>query len=118
MCEANRLKFKGNWKIAYDNSGDGYHVVYSHRSLLETENRFKDEESAKGMTYYKYAPDDQPMYIQYMGNGHHFKDKRPNLQKRPGGLWSIESPHPGMEHVQEKLRQRYGERAEAMLAVR
>jgi hypothetical protein len=55
------------------------------------------------------------MYIQYMGNGHHFKDKRPNLQSRPGGLWAIESLHPGMEHVQEKLRQRYGERAESML---
>ena len=37
VCEANRLKFKGNWKLAYDNSGDGYHVVFSHRSLLEME---------------------------------------------------------------------------------
>ena len=44
------------------------------------------------------------MYIQYMGNGHHFKDKRPALEKRPGGLWAIESLHPGMEHVAEKLR--------------
>ena len=41
VCEANRLKFKGNWKLAYDNSGDGYHVVFSHRSLLEMENRLK-----------------------------------------------------------------------------
>ncbi len=24
VCEANRLKYKGNWKLAYDNSGDGY----------------------------------------------------------------------------------------------
>ena len=55
------------------------------------------------------------MYIQYMGNGHHFKDKRPNLEKRPGGLWAIESLHPGMEHVAEKLRAKFGERAEAML---
>src|SRR6185295_13836979 len=45
VCEANRFRFNGNWKIAYDNSGDGYHVIYSHRSLLETENRFKDEHS-------------------------------------------------------------------------
>ena len=37
VCEANRLKYKGNWKLAYDNSGDGYHVVFSHRSLLEME---------------------------------------------------------------------------------
>lgn len=114
VCEANRFKFKGNWKLAYDNSGDGYHVIYSHRSLLETENRF-NEEGSKGMTYYKSKPDEQPMYIQYMGNGHHFKDKRPNLQKRPGGLWAIESLHPGMEHVAEKLRSQLGERAESIL---
>jgi phenylpropionate dioxygenase-like ring-hydroxylating dioxygenase large terminal subunit len=115
VCEANRLKYKGNWKLAYDNSGDGYHVVYSHRSLLETENRFKDEATSKGMSYYQSAPDELPMYVQYMGNGHHFKDKRPNLNARPGGLWAIESLHPGMEHVQEKLRSRFGERAESML---
>jgi phenylpropionate dioxygenase-like ring-hydroxylating dioxygenase large terminal subunit len=115
VCEANRLKFKGNWKLAYDNSGDGYHVIFSHRSLIQTENRFADEATKKGMSYYQKSPDEQPMYIQYMGNGHHFKDKRPNLQARPGGLWAIESLHPGMEHVQDKLRARYGERAESML---
>ena len=27
--EANRLKFRGNWKLAYDNAADGYHVVFS-----------------------------------------------------------------------------------------
>jgi phenylpropionate dioxygenase-like ring-hydroxylating dioxygenase large terminal subunit len=115
VCEANRIKYKGNWKLAYDNSGDGYHVVYSHRSLLEMENRFRDEQTEKGMSYYRGTPDYLPMYCQYMGNGHHFKDKRPNLQKRPGGLWAIESLHPGMEHVAEKLRTRFGERAESFL---
>ena len=114
VCEANRMKFKGNWKLAYDNSGDGYHVVFSHRSLLETEARL-NEGGAVGMSYYKTAPDEQPMYIQYMGNGHHFKDKRPNLHKRNGGLWAIESTHPGMEHVAEKLRARLGDSAEAVL---
>jgi phenylpropionate dioxygenase-like ring-hydroxylating dioxygenase large terminal subunit len=115
VCEANRIKYKGNWKLAYDNSGDGYHVIFSHRSLLATENRFAGEALEKGMSYYQSDPDMLPMYIQYMGNGHHFKDKRPNLEKRPGGLWAIESLHPGMEHVQDKLRTEFGERAEAML---
>lgn len=115
VCEANRFKYKGNWKLAYDNSGDGYHVLYSHRSLIETENRFKDEATLKGMSYYKNDPDNLPMYIQYMGNGHHFKDKRPALEKRPGGLWAIESLHPGMEHVAQKLRGRFGARAEEIL---
>ena len=115
VCEANRFKYKGNWKLAYDNSGDGYHVIYSHRSLLETENRFSDDDGGKGMSYYKSSPDERPMYIRYMGNGHHFKDKRPNLNNRPGGLWAIESLHPGMEHVAEKLRGKFGARAESML---
>src|SRR6204780_785847 len=115
VCEANRFRYKGNWKLAYDNSCDGYHVAYSHQSLIETENRFKDEDTAKGMSYYKNEPDKLPMYIQYMGNGHHFKDKRPALEKRPGGLWAIESLHPGMEYVADKLRARLGERAEPIL---
>ncbi len=42
--EAHRLKFKGNWKLAYDNSCDGYHVVFSHRSLLEMENRLVEHQ--------------------------------------------------------------------------
>jgi phenylpropionate dioxygenase-like ring-hydroxylating dioxygenase large terminal subunit len=115
VCEANRIKYKGNWKLAYDNSGDGYHVPFSHRSLLDTENRFLDEATEKGMAYYKNEPDEQPMYMQYMGNGHHYKDKRPNLQRRPGALWAIESLHPGMEHVADKLRRRFGARAEELL---
>jgi phenylpropionate dioxygenase-like ring-hydroxylating dioxygenase large terminal subunit len=114
VCEANRMKFKGNWKLAYDNSGDGYHVVFSHRSLLDTEARF-NEGGNVGMSYYKTQPDEQPMYIQYMGNGHHFKDKRPNLAKRNGGLWAIESLHPGMEHVEEKLHGKLGDRADSVL---
>jgi phenylpropionate dioxygenase-like ring-hydroxylating dioxygenase large terminal subunit len=60
VCEANRLKYKGNWKLAYDNSGDGYHVVFSHRSLLEMENRQADVAN-KGMSYYKGSPDKAPM---------------------------------------------------------
>ncbi len=106
VCEANRMKFKGNWKLAYDNSCDGYHVVFSHRSLLETEARL-NEGGANGMSYYKTAPDDQPMYIQLHG-------QRPSLQgqaaqpaqaqRRPVGASSRRIP--GMEHVAEKLRAR------------
>ncbi len=114
VCEANRLKYKGNWKLAYDNSGDGYHVVFSHRSLLEMENRLADEAN-KGMSYYKGSPDSKAMYMAYMGHGHHFKDKRPNIEKRAGGLWAVEGPAPGTEHYQEDLRRRYGAKAEDIL---
>jgi phenylpropionate dioxygenase-like ring-hydroxylating dioxygenase large terminal subunit len=114
VCEANRLKFKGNWKLAYDNSGDGYHVVFSHRSLLEMENRLADEAN-KGMSYYKGSPDTKPMYMAYTGNGHHFKDKRPNIAKRAGGLWAVEGPAPGSEHYAQRLRQSFGAKAEEIL---
>jgi phenylpropionate dioxygenase-like ring-hydroxylating dioxygenase large terminal subunit len=114
VCEANRIKYRGNWKLAYDNSCDGYHVAYSHRSLLETENRFAGE-NAKGMSYYKDSPDKLPMYMKYTGRGNHFKDKRPNLEPRPGGLWALESLHPGMEHYEQKFHELYGDRALGML---
>lgn len=35
VSEASRLKLKHNWMLAYDNSGDGPHVAFSHRSLLK-----------------------------------------------------------------------------------
>ncbi|HEY2226877.1 MAG TPA: Rieske 2Fe-2S domain-containing protein [Xanthobacteraceae bacterium] len=114
VCEANRLKYKGNWKLAYDNSADGYHVVFSHRSLLETENRLA-EDHAKGMSFYQGKPDEAPMYLQCMPHGHSFKDKRPNIEQRPGGLWAIEGAHPGMEYYAQALRQRLGDRADAAL---
>jgi hypothetical protein len=108
--EANRLKFKGNWKLAYDNAADGYHVVFSHRSLLEMENRMQ-EDPTKGMSFYMGKPDDAPMYVQVFANGHHFKDKRPNVEKRPGALWEKEAPHPGMTHFESSIRRKLGGKA-------
>jgi len=110
VCGANRIKVKGNWKLAYDNSCDGYHVAFSHRSLLEMDNRLKVG-AEKGMSYYKARPDEQPMYCRYFGNGHHFKDKRPNIGRHAGALWEIESPHPGMEAYEASLRARFGAEA-------
>lgn len=116
ISNANRLKFKGNWKLAYDNSADGYHVVFSHRSLLSMENRLLTEDE-KGMSYYKDKPDEAPMYVQYLGNGHHFKDKRPNIENRPGALWKVEGPHPGMEGYEADLRARLGDKADRVLDI-
>ena len=114
LSQANRLKYKGNWKLAYDNAADGYHVKFSHRSLLEMENRLKEGDE-KGMSFYKDKPDEAPMYVRYFGNGHHFKDKRPNVEDRPGALWEIEGAHPGMEVYERTLRERLGDKADAAL---
>src|SRR5262249_44611159 len=78
------------------------------------ENRLVSAED-KGMSFYKGSPDEAPMYVQYMGNGHHFKDKRPNIEQRPGALWKIEAPHPGMEAYEAELRRRLGPKADAAL---
>jgi hypothetical protein len=51
------------------------------------------------------------MYVQYLGRGHHFKDKRPNVEKRPGALWEIEGAAPGMEYFEEEVRRRLGRNA-------
>ena len=112
--EANRLKFNGNWKLAYDNSADGYHVIFSHRSLLMMENRFL-EEDAKGMSYYKNSPDTGPVTLYSFPNAHHFKDKRDAIEKRPGALWEIEGLHPGMEHYEAHIRRDFPDRADALL---
>ena len=114
VCGASRLKYKGNWKLAYDNSCDGYHVVFSHRSLLEMENRH-EKDPHKGMSYYKSKPDEAPMYSRCYGRGHHLKDKRPNVEQRPGALWEIEGAHPGKESYERKLRQRFGAEADRWL---
>jgi len=110
LSEANRMKYKGNWKLAYDNSADGYHVIFSHRSLLAMENRLVADKN-KGMSFYKNSPDQADMYVKYTGNGHHYKDKRPNVDAGPGALWGIEANHPGMEHYEEKLRTKLGDKA-------
>jgi hypothetical protein len=68
------------------------------------------------MSYYRGSPDTKPMYMAYMGNGHHFKDKRPNIDRSaPGALWRIEGPHPGMEHYAEALRRKLGDKADDAL---
>ena len=112
--EANRLKYKGNWKLAYDNAADGYHVVFSHRSLLEMENRMQADPT-KGMSFYLGKPDEAPMYVQVFANGHHFKDKRPNIEKRAGALWEKEAPHPGMAHFEASIRKKLGAEADRAL---
>jgi phenylpropionate dioxygenase-like ring-hydroxylating dioxygenase large terminal subunit len=114
VTEASRLKFKGNWKLAYDNAADGYHVVFSHRSLLEMENR-KEPDPTKGMSFYMGKPDEAPMYVQYFGRGHHFKDKRPNVEKRPGALWELEGIQPGMESYAKMIRAKLGDKAARVL---
>jgi hypothetical protein len=64
------------------------------------------------MSFYMGKPDEAPMYVQSFGRGHHFKDKRPNVEQRPGALWEKEAAIPGMEHfvqvIKDKLKDKAG----------
>ncbi len=50
---AYRMGYRGNWKLAYDNAGDGYHPSFSHRSLLDMASRMGE---AKDMSYFGRTP--------------------------------------------------------------
>jgi hypothetical protein len=51
------------------------------------------------------------MYVQAFPRGHHFKDKRPNVEKRAGALWELEAAHPGMEHFEKSIREKLKDEA-------
>ena len=114
LCEANRLKFKGNWKLLYDNSADGYHVVFSHRSLLAMENRF-DEDGDKGMASTRPAPTTRRCTCAISATGTTSRTSAPTSKIVPARCGRSRVPHPGMEHFEASLRQRLGDKADRAL---
>jgi phenylpropionate dioxygenase-like ring-hydroxylating dioxygenase large terminal subunit len=97
---AHRLLCKANWKLVLDNSVDGYHPSFSHRSLLQMAARHGE---GKDMGYFAESPDDGPLYCQYLGHGHLLLDQRP-AYGGPGSFWDRQRPAPGREHVEDRVR--------------
>ncbi len=57
---AQRMVMGANWKLVYDNAGDGYHPPFSHRSLLLMTARRHGPD--RDMSYYGTSdPDDCAM---------------------------------------------------------
>jgi phenylpropionate dioxygenase-like ring-hydroxylating dioxygenase large terminal subunit len=108
---AYRMGYRGNWKLAFDNAGDGYHPAFSHRSLLEMASRLGD---AKDMSYFGKTPDDGPMKVYSLGNGHSVIDQRPAYDG-PGSFWANQRPQPGREKFEEAIRAQHGEEADRLL---
>lgn len=108
---AHRMGYRGNWKLAYDNAGDGYHPSFSHRSLLEMASRMGD---SKDMAYFGRTPDSGPMRSYLLGNGHSVLDQRGNYEG-PGSIWENQRPQPGREHFEEHIRKSYPDRADELL---
>lgn len=106
-----RMGYRGNWKLAYDNAGDGYHPSFSHRSLLQMASRMGE---TKDMDYFRRSPDDGPLRQYSLGNGHSVLDQRPAYDG-PGSFWANQRPQPGRENFEELIRKRYGKRADELL---
>jgi phenylpropionate dioxygenase-like ring-hydroxylating dioxygenase large terminal subunit len=109
---AYRMGFRGNWKLAYDNAGDGYHPSFSHRSLLEMASRMGE---SKDMSYFGRTPDDGPMLSYSLGNGHSVIDQRPAHGDEPGSFWRNQRPQPGRESFEERIREQHGDDADRLL---
>ena len=109
---AHRMVMRANWKLVYDNAGDGYHPPFSHRSLLLMTARRHGPD--RDMSYYgTSAPDDCAMYTQSLGNGHTFIDQRPEMHA--DSAWKRQRPQPGRETYEAQLRQRLGDEEAARL---
>lgn len=110
---AHRMTLDGNWKFVFDNAADGYHVSFSHRSLLAIGNRYNGEDE-KDMTYFGKDPDNSPLYTQYLGNGHIFIDQRV-MYNEVGDRWEQQRPQPGREAYEQVIREKYGDEADKYL---
>ncbi len=95
---AYRGRYHGNWKLAWDNAADGYHVSFAHRSLVEMTRR--RDGGDKGASYMGKGPDESPMYCKQFPNGHTFLHHRPGMGP---SLWQRVRPTPGAEACQESM---------------
>ena len=71
LAGAQRFHLDCNWKMVYDNAGDGYHVPFSHQSLLMmTQQRY----GGGDMSYFADA-DRSRMRNHALDNGHSLIDQ-------------------------------------------
>jgi phenylpropionate dioxygenase-like ring-hydroxylating dioxygenase large terminal subunit len=98
-----KLTCKGNWKLVYDNSADGYHPGFSHASLL----RMRKERYGGGvdMQWVLGNVDKGLQTVSDLGNGHTFLDQRAEISE----YWSQAAPMPGENAYERILRERLGD---------
>ena len=109
---AMKLSCKGNWKLVYDNSADGYHPGFSHASLL----RMRKDRYGVGVDMQWVLGDvDQSLQtVTDLGHGNTFLDQRAEISD----YWSQAAPMPGENAYETVLRERLGdEKAKAALDV-
>jgi phenylpropionate dioxygenase-like ring-hydroxylating dioxygenase large terminal subunit len=100
---AYRSSYTGNWKLAWDNAADMYHVFFAHRSLVDiTRSRYPGNDTGAG---YAAKPDDMGIYSYYFGNGHTYLHHRPAMGP---SIFERARPAPGTEIWAEALREKVG----------
>ena len=95
---AQRYEIACNWKLVFDNAGDGYHVPFSHQSLIQMTNL---RHGGGDMQYFGNA-DETGMKIYSLGNGHSVIDQRPEMYKE--SAWDQQRPQPGREAFEHNVR--------------
>ena len=107
---AQRYRLECNWKLIWDNAGDGYHVPFSHQSLLlMTQQRY----GGGDMSYFADA-DRTKMRAYALDNGHTLVDQRPEMHAT--SAWAGQRPQPGREPFEDHVLATAGpDKAEAVL---
>lgn len=94
---AQRYHLECNWKMVYDNAGDGYHVPFSHQSLLMMTNQ---RYGGGDMSYFADA-DRSKMHLYSLGNGHTVIDQRSDMFQN--SAWEQQRPQPGRENFERHV---------------
>lgn len=85
---AQRIEFRGNWKLSWDNAADGLHATFAHRSY----NRLGSNDDVD--TVLARDPASTPMTAKGTRYGHMVVDQRPGLAS---GQWASIRPVPFAE---------------------
>ena len=101
-----RMIYRGNWKLTWDNAADGLHPTFAHRSFVLLNERHHG--GTKSLSQFKGSPDETGMYGEDLGNGHLFVDQRPGLSK---SFWETQRAFPGRESYEAKITEALGDDA-------
>jgi phenylpropionate dioxygenase-like ring-hydroxylating dioxygenase large terminal subunit len=80
-----RVEFRGNWKLSWDNAADGLHATFAHRSYNDL------GRTSQVDTVLERDPASTPMTARALGHGHMVVDQRLGI---PQGPWATMRPLP------------------------
>ena len=109
LVGAQRFHLNCNWKLVWDNAGDGYHVPFSHQSLLVMTN---ERYGGGDMAYFADA-DRSKMSNSALDNGHSVIDQRPEMHGE--SAWRLQRPQPGREPYEDYVAAAYGAQGQRVL---